>query len=68
MHDNFHEYVLEAEDISYAYEDGTRALKGVTLRIPRGRTTAVLGGNGAGKTTLFLNLTGSLSPRREKCL
>ncbi|MCR4435100.1 MAG: ATP-binding cassette domain-containing protein [Clostridiales bacterium] len=56
------ENILEVRDLHYTYADGTQALKGVTLDIKRGQTTAILGGNGAGKSTLFLNLNGILKP------
>lgn len=56
------ENIIEVKDLQYQYEDGTRALDGVNLRIPKGMTTAVLGHNGAGKSTLFLNLNGILKP------
>lgn len=54
--------VLETRDLHYKYADGTHALKGVSLGIARGKTTAILGGNGAGKSTLFLNFNGILRP------
>ena len=56
------ENIMETRDIHYTYGDGTHALKGLSLEIRRGRTTAVLGGNGAGKSTLFLSLNGTLKP------
>jgi len=55
--------ILEALDVHYTYPDGTRALRGVTLRVPEGSKVAVLGPNGAGKTTLFLHFNGILRPR-----
>lgn len=54
--------VLEARNLHYKYSDGTHALKGLTLAIEHGKTTAVLGSNGAGKSTLFLSLNGILKP------
>lgn len=54
--------IIEVKGLSFSYEDGTAALKNVTLNFRKGRTTAVLGGNGAGKSTLFLNLNGLLKP------
>lgn len=53
---------VEALELAYAYE-GVPALRGLTLRLPRGRAVAVLGANGAGKSTLFLHLNGTLRPR-----
>ncbi|WP_027365340.1 energy-coupling factor ABC transporter ATP-binding protein [Desulfotruncus alcoholivorax] len=57
------DYILEAENLSYIYPDGTQALKGLYLRIPRSQKTAVLGSNGAGKSTLFLHFNGILKPK-----
>ncbi|RXE60489.1 ATP-binding cassette domain-containing protein [Acetivibrio mesophilus] len=62
------ENILEVKDLHYTYIDGTHALKGVTLDIKQGMTTAVLGGNGAGKSTLFLSLNGTLKPTAGKVL
>jgi ABC-2 type transport system ATP-binding protein len=42
--------------------DGTRAVDGLTLRIPRGEVFGFLGPNGAGKTTTLKMLAGLLSP------
>ncbi len=56
------ETVLETKNLHYNYDDGTQALKGVSIRIRQGKTTAILGGNGAGKSTLFLNFNGILKP------
>ncbi|PKM79077.1 MAG: energy-coupling factor ABC transporter ATP-binding protein, partial [Firmicutes bacterium HGW-Firmicutes-13] len=62
------EYILEVKDLHYTYSDGTHALKGLTLGIQRGTTTAVLGGNGAGKSTLFLCLNGIFKPSAGQVL
>ncbi|OAT79953.1 energy-coupling factor ABC transporter ATP-binding protein [Desulfotomaculum copahuensis] len=56
------EFILEADTVEFSYPDGTRALQGVFMRIPRGAKVAVLGSNGAGKTTLFLHFNGILRP------
>ena len=44
------------------------ALKGVSVRVERGQTLAVLGGNGAGKTTLLQVLAGLLRPHGGRAL
>jgi ABC-type multidrug transport system ATPase subunit len=44
--------MLELEDVSHVYANGTRALDRVTLSIPRG-LYGLLGPNGAGKSTLM---------------
>jgi branched-chain amino acid transport system ATP-binding protein len=54
--------VLEVEELTVAY-GAVRALDGVSLSVPEGSVTAVLGANGAGKTTLLRTLSGLLRPR-----
>jgi cobalt/nickel transport system ATP-binding protein len=54
--------ILQTQDLHFQYPDRTPALTGISLKLDRGRTTAVLGSNGAGKSTLFLNLNGILKP------
>jgi cobalt/nickel transport system ATP-binding protein len=55
-------HLVEAVDLSYAYPDGTRALRGVSFRITHGESVAVVGENGAGKSTLLQHLNGCLAP------
>ncbi len=62
------EKILEVRDLRYTYGDGTLALKGISLEIPKGQTTAILGGNGAGKSTLFLTFNGILKPSSGQVL
>jgi len=56
---------VEAHDVTRTYGDGdsaVHALRGVTLGIPRGRLTAVMGPSGSGKSTLLHVLAGLEAP------
>jgi len=50
------------DNLTYRYPNGHLALKGVSLEITQGRTTAVIGKNGTGKTTLAKHLNSLLKP------
>lgn len=52
--------ILEIENLSYSYPDGTRALGNISFSMDEGQRVAVLGANGAGKSTLMLHLNGIL--------
>jgi branched-chain amino acid transport system ATP-binding protein len=51
---------LVVRDLSVSYGRAVRALRGVSLDVPAGAVTAVLGANGAGKTTLLRAISGTL--------
>jgi ATP-binding cassette subfamily C protein CydD len=54
---------IHCRDLHVAYDDGRRpALKGVSLDLSPGRSTALVGGSGAGKSTLVFLLLGFLRP------
>jgi len=53
---------IEAEALGLTYADGTTAVDGVSLSIPRGEFFGFLGPNGAGKTTTIKVLATLLSP------
>ena len=40
-------------DVSFAYHEDREVLKDISLNIPMGKVTAIIGGNGAGKSTVF---------------
>lgn len=54
--------ILKVENLSYVYEDGTKALKKIDFNIKKGEKIAFIGGNGSGKSTMFLCLNGVLRP------
>ncbi len=56
--------ILEAQQVHYTYHDGTNALQGTDIAIPKGQFVILLGSNGSGKTTLFKVITGLLKPGR----
>ena len=49
--------------VSFAYTPEQDVLHDVSLRIPAGKATAIIGGNGAGKSTLFKLLTRLYEPK-----
>ncbi|WP_297477773.1 ABC transporter ATP-binding protein [Thermococcus sp.] len=55
-------------NIVKVYPDGTRALKGVDVKVYKGEILGLLGENGAGKTTLMKILFGMLKPTKGKIL
>lgn len=58
---------LRVEELSVA-RAGNTVVNGVSLEIPPGEVTALLGANGAGKSTLVLAIAGVLRPTAGKVL
>lgn len=59
--------MLRVADVSFGYanrEAGVFALHDVSVAIPRGSLTGLLGPNGCGKTTLLMLMSGVLRPAR----
>ena len=54
--------IIETNNITYRYPDGTEALRNVNFKAEEGKIIALLGPNGAGKSTLFLHFNGILRP------
>lgn len=54
--------ILEADHLTYGYDEKSHAIENLSIAFEEGKTTAILGANGAGKSTLFLHLNGILQP------
>lgn len=59
---------IAVERVTFEYEPGKPVLRDLSLVVPVGRSTAIVGANGAGKTTLVKLLTGLYSPTRGRIL
>jgi phospholipid/cholesterol/gamma-HCH transport system ATP-binding protein len=44
---------IEIDHVTFGYDSSRAILKDVSLKFPRGKVTAILGGSGCGKTTLM---------------
>jgi len=58
------ETLLEVNNIEVIYNHVILVLKGVSLKVPKGKITALLGGNGAGKTTTLKAVSSLLHSER----
>lgn len=50
------------ENVDFAYEDGTKVLRGLNLSVKQGETIALVGESGAGKTTICNLVIGFIKP------
>ena len=58
--------LVEINDVVFGY--GRRKIyDGLTLKIPRGQITAILGPSGTGKTTMLRLIGGQLTPSAVRC-
>ncbi|WP_417627671.1 ABC transporter ATP-binding protein [Pararhodobacter aggregans] len=58
------ETLLDVKNIEVIYNHVILVLKGVSLAVPKGGITALLGGNGAGKSTTLKSISGLLKSER----
>jgi phospholipid/cholesterol/gamma-HCH transport system ATP-binding protein len=61
------DFIVEIQDVHYSVGDRV-IFSGLTLNIPRGRITAIMGPSGTGKTTLLRLITGQLKPDSGRIL
>lgn len=54
--------IIQTENMSFTYPDGTSALYDINIEIKEGERVAVIGSNGAGKSTLFAHFNGINKP------
>ncbi len=60
------EKIVEISDLAFSYP-GREIFKSVSLSIPRGQVTGIMGGSGSGKSTLLRLIGGQLHPSRGAC-
>lgn len=53
--------LVDIEDLRFNY-GGRPVLEGISMKIPRGKVVAIMGGSGCGKTTLLRCIGGQLRP------
>ena len=54
--------IIQTENMSFTYPDGTSALRNINIKINEGERVAIVGPNGAGKSTLFSHFNGISKP------
>jgi ABC-type branched-subunit amino acid transport system ATPase component/ABC-type branched-subunit amino acid transport system permease subunit len=59
--------LLKIVDVTKSF-GGVHALRNVTLEVPNGKVTGIIGPNGSGKTTLFNVINGYLTPEKGRVL
>lgn len=59
--------ILEVQEVSSGY-GAVQVLKGISLQIPKGKITSIIGANGAGKSTLLRTIFGIIKPTSGKVL
>ena len=54
--------MIRLKDVKMEYDNGTRAIKGITLTIEDGEFVFLVGPSGSGKSTIIKLLTGEVEP------
>jgi len=59
------EILVDVESVGFTY-DRRPVLKGISMRIPRGKIVALMGASGSGKTTMLRIIGGQLKPHEGR--
>lgn len=59
------DYMMRVKNVSFSYGKN-KVLKDISLEVPTGKITTILGANGCGKSTLFSLMTKNLVPSKGK--
>jgi phospholipid/cholesterol/gamma-HCH transport system ATP-binding protein len=54
--------IVTIENATFGYEEDKPIVKNISLNIPQGKITAIMGGSGSGKTTLLRLISGQYKP------
>ncbi|MDR1529391.1 MAG: ABC transporter ATP-binding protein [Burkholderiales bacterium] len=54
--------IASLNDVHFGYVASRPVLDGISMRIPRGKVVAIMGGSGCGKTTILRLLAGQMRP------
>ena len=65
---NDNEYILETEDLSFAYDGKEYVLNDISVRIKKGEMLSIVGRNGAGKSTFCKLVCGFEKPQKGRIL
>ena len=57
------ELAVELDGVMFGYDRRRPILKGIDLRIPRGKVVAIMGASGSGKTTILRLIGGQIRPQ-----
>jgi phospholipid/cholesterol/gamma-HCH transport system ATP-binding protein len=56
------EYSVLIDNVSFGYDTNRKIVNNVSLKIPKGKIVAIMGGSGCGKTTLLRLISGQIKP------